>query len=394
GAQKLVQDIITGVFIIAVSRPTEGLPLVLGATVQSMLAIAVGASLVVLIGRSIEKGVTLPSSLRSSQPQLSRRLDRIMPHLLNAARLIVSVAVALTVIDAFGIVDIGGWLRSESGETLIGVVLSVALVLILAYLIWLGLMSWIEYRLSDHRGHVAGARERTLLSLFANAITIALAAIAVMLVLSELGIEIGPLLAGAGVVGLAIGFGAQKLVQDIITGVFIQFENAINTDDVVTVAGTTGVVERLSIRSIGLRDVAGTYHLIPFSAVDQVSNYNRGFAYHIADIGIGYTESVPAAKEAMQVAFDRLKAGEFGMHLLGDLEMLGVQALGDSAVVLRGRLRTAPGQQWGIGRAYNELVKEVFDERGIDIPFPHMTLFLGTDKEGRTQLDSGLQTPA
>ncbi|MGI9487798.1 MAG: mechanosensitive ion channel domain-containing protein [Geminicoccaceae bacterium] len=383
-----------GVFVIAVSRPAEGLPFVLGATVRSVLAIMVGAGLMALIGRLIRKGMPLPSPLRSNQMQLSRRLDRLVPNLLNALRLIVSVAVALTVIDAFGIFDVGGWLHSESGETLVGVTVSVVLVVALAYLIWLGLMSWIEYRLSNHPGHVAGARERTLLSLFANAITIALAAIAIMLVLSELGIEIGPLLAGAGVVGLAIGFGAQKLVQDIITGVFIQFENAINTDDVVTVAGTTGVVERLSIRSIGLRDVAGTYHLIPFSAVDQVSNFNRGFAYHVADIGIAYKESVPEAKEAMQAAFDRLKESEFGMHLLGDLEMLGVEALGDSAVVLRGRLRTAPGQQWGVGRAYNELVKEVFDERGIDIPFPHMTLFLGTDKEGRTQLDTSLQAPA
>ena len=138
-------------------------------------------------------------------------------------------------------------------------------------------------------------------------------------------------------VGLAVGFGAQKLVQDIITGVFIQFENAINTSDVVTVAGITGEVEHLSVRSIGLRDLAGTYHLIPFSAVDRVSNFNRGFAYHVADIGIAYKENVVEAKEAMQVAFDRLKESEVGEHLLGDLEMFGVNALGDSAVVVRAR---------------------------------------------------------
>lgn len=382
------------VFAVAVSRPAEVLPFVLGATVRSMLAIAAGVGLVILIGRSIEKGVPLPSSLRSNRPQLGRRLDHLVPMLLKTLRLIVLVTVTLTVIDAWGILDVGGWLSSSSGEAFTGVAGSVTLVVLLAYLIWLASMSWIEYRLSDHRGHLAGAREKTLLSLFANAITIALVAITAMLVLSELGIEIGPLLAGAGVVGLAIGFGAQKLVQDIITGVFIQFENAINTGDVVTVAGTTGVVERLSVRSIGIRDIAGTYHLIPFSAVDQVSNFNRGFAYHVADIGIAYKENVSDAKEAMQAAFERLKDGDLADHLLGDLEILGVNALGDSAVVVRGRIRTAPGQQWAVGRAYNERVKEVFDERGIDIPFPHMTLYFGTDKDGRTQLDGRLAPSA
>ncbi len=377
---------VIGVFVIAISRPAAVLPYVLGATARSALAIVVGVGLTVLIGRSIRKGVPLPSSLRSSMPQLKGRLDRVVPTLLKVIRLIVLIAVVLTVVDAWGIVDVGGWLTSEGGESMVGAFASVALVILLAYLVWLAAMSWIEYRLSGNGSHVASARARTLLSLFGNAITIALAVLAVMLVLSELGIDIGPLLAGAGVVGLAVGFGAQKLVQDIITGVFIQFENAINTGDVVTVAGTTGTVERLSVRSIGIRDVSGTYHLIPFSAVDQVSNFNRGFAYHVADIGIAYKESVPEAKEAMQAAFDRLKATELADDLRDDLELLGVQALGDSAVVVRGRIKTAPGRQWAIGRAYNELVKEVFDERGIDIPFPHMTVYMGTDKDGHTQL--------
>ncbi|NJM51624.1 MAG: mechanosensitive ion channel [Sphingomonadales bacterium] len=189
------------------------------------------------------------------------------------------------------------------------------------------------------------------------------------------------------VIGLAIGFGAQSLVQDIITGVFIQFENAINTGDVVTVAGVTGTVERLSVRSIGIRDVAGTYHLIPFSRVDAVANFNRGFAYHVAEVGIAYKESVAAAKEGMVEAFRRLKESELGSAIIADLDMHGVTALGDSAVVVRARICTEPGQQWAVGRAYNELVKEVFDERDIEMPFPHMTVFMGTDKEGRTQME-------
>lgn len=383
----------TGVFAIAVSQPEAGLPYIAQATGKSALAIVVGVALVTLIGGTIKKGVPLPETVRTNLPRLERRLNGVVPQFLKLLRLFVLIAVMLVVIDAWGLVDVGGWLTSSGGETLFGGIASALLIAVIAYLIWLGFMSWIEYRLSGSNGHLAGARERTLLSLFGNAITIVMIAIAVMLALSELGINIGPLLAGAGVVGLAVGFGAQKLVQDIITGVFIQFENAINTGDVVTVAGTTGTVERLSVRSIGIRDVAGTYHLIPFSAVDQVSNFNRGFAYHVAEIGIAYKESIAEAKEAMAVAFERLKEGELGPYLIADLEMQGVHALGDSAVVIRARLRTAPGQQWAVGRAYNEVVKEVFDERCIDIPFPHLTVYAGTDKAGNTQIDGLLRAP-
>ncbi|MGI9417226.1 MAG: mechanosensitive ion channel domain-containing protein [Geminicoccaceae bacterium] len=380
-------------FAIAVVRAEEGLYYILEATARSALAIILGVALVTLIGRVIKKEVPLPASLRSDMPQLGRRLDGVVPTFLKGSRLVVLIAVTLAIVDAWDLVDVGGWLTSSSGEALFNGVVSALLIGVIAYLLWLAFMSWVEYRLSGSYGRLAGARERTLLSLFGNAITIVVITIAVMLALSELGVNIGPLLAGAGVIGLAIGFGAQKLVQDIITGVFIQFENAINTGDVVTVAGTTGTVERLSVRSIGIRDVAGTYHLIPFSTVDQVANFNRGFAYHVAEIGIAYKESVAEAKEAMVAAFERLKEGELGPHLLDDLDMQGVHALGDSAVVVRARLRTAPGEQWAVGRAYNEVVKEVFDERGIDIPFPHLTVYAGTDKEGKTQIDSLLPAP-
>lgn len=377
-----------GVFVIAVSRAADVMPFLLVATGKSALAIAGGVALVTLIGRTIRSGVPLPAKLREDLPLLGRRLNRVVPRFLRILRFVVLVAVTLIVIDSWGLLDVGGWLSSPGGDVLIGGFISALTVLAVAYLIWLAVMSWIEYRLSENFGRMAGARERTLLSLLGNAVTIVLAALGIMLALSELGINIGPLLAGAGVIGLAVGFGAQSLVQDIITGVFIQFENAINTGDVVTVAGITGTVERLSVRSIGIRDVSGTYHLIPFSRVDSVANFNRGFAYHVSEIGVAYKENIGEAKEGMTEAFRRLQESDLGSAIVGDLEMQGVVALGDSAVVLRARIRTQPGQQWAVGRAYNELVKGVFDERDIEIPFPHMTVFMGIDKTGRSQLDS------
>nr|WP_281379111.1 mechanosensitive ion channel domain-containing protein [Chthonobacter rhizosphaerae] len=246
--------------------------------------------------------------------------------------------------------------------------------------IWIAATSWIEYRLNPASGRVSTARARTLFSLFRNAFSILLVVITTMLALSELGVDIAPLIAGAGVLGLAVGFGSQKLVQDIITGAFIQFENAMNEGDVVTVFNISGVVERLTIRSVGLRDVNGVYHVIPFSSVDSVSNAMRGFAFHVADVSVAYKENIPEVKRLMGVAFERLMATPHGAHILEPLEMNGVMQLTDNAVVIRGRIKTVPGQQWGVGRAYTEFVKEVFDENGVEIPFPQQTVWFGHPK--------------
>jgi small conductance mechanosensitive channel len=187
------------------------------------------------------------------------------------------------------------------------------------------------------------------------------------------------------VLGLAIGFGAQKLVQDIITGVFIQVENAMNTGDVVTAGGITGVAERLSIRSVGLRDLSGTYHIVPFSSVDTVSNFMRDFAFHVGEYGIAYGEDIDEAVTHLRAAFDELAADpEYADDILEPLEVSGVTALAESSVNIRVRIKTAPGLQWGIGRAYNRLVKRHFDAAGIEIPFPHTTVYFGESKDGRT----------
>ena len=157
----------------------------------------------------------------------------------------------------------------------------------------------------------------------------------------------------------------------------------MNVGDVVTVSGTSGVVERLTVRSVSLRDLSGVYHIIPFSSVDMVSNFMREFAFVVADIGIAYRESVDQARQAMFDAFELLKSNpDIAPSIIGDLQWFGVNSFGESSVDLRARIKTLPGQQWAVGRAYNELVKRVFDERGIEIPFPHRTLYFGEDKAG------------
>jgi small conductance mechanosensitive channel len=196
-------------------------------------------------------------------------------------------------------------------------------------------------------------------------------------------VNIGPLLAGAGVVGLAIGFGAQKLVQDVINGVFIQLENVMNEGDVVTAGGVSGVVEKLTIRSVGLRDLSGSYHSIPFSTVDKVTNMMKNFSFYVADVGVAYHENIGEVKAALTEAFDRLAADPvLGGNIIAPFEMMGVERFADSAVIVRCRIKTLPGKQWPTGRAFNERIKEVFDERGIEIPFPQVTFNAGQDKSG------------
>jgi len=259
-------------------------------------------------------------------------------------------------------------------------------ILVVAVAVWLGLASLIEHKLNPETGGgVLSARAQTLLTLFRNALAIALITMTTMILLAEIGINIGPLIAGAGVLGLAIGFGSQKLVQDIITGIFIQVENAMNTGDVVTVGGVTGTAEKLSIRSVGIRDLSGTYHIVPFSSVDTVSNYMREFGNHVGEYGIAYRESIDDAIEQLQLAFEDLQASEEHCHkLLAPLTVAGVVALADSSVNIRVVIKTTPGDQWGVGRAYNRLVKLRFDEAGIEIPFPHTTLYFGEDKQGQS----------
>ena len=374
------------VFVLTLTRPGDALPFVLFATLKTLGAVVVGLLLSAFLTQTIGRRIQLSDDLRRKLPLLEVRLNSYVPNALRVLRTVIVVAVIMVVLDAWGAFDLAAWYASERGANLVGNLISVAVILIVSLGIWLGLASLIEHKLNPETGHgEPSARAKTLLSLFRNALAIAMVTITGMIVLSEIGINIGPLIAGAGVLGLAIGFGAQKLVQDVITGVFIQVENAMNTGDVVTVGGITGTAERLSIRSVGIRDLSGTYHIVPFSSVDTVSNYMREYGNHVGEYGIGYNESIDDAIEQLQLAFEDLKASEeHGKQLLADLTVAGVTALADSSVNIRVVIKTTPGDQWAVGRAYNRLVKLRFDAAGIEIPFPHTTLYFGETKGGKT----------
>jgi small-conductance mechanosensitive channel len=199
----------------------------------------------------------------------------------------------------------------------------------------------------------------------------------VLNILTEIGVNVAPLLAGAGVVGLAIGFGSQKLVQDVITGIFLLFEDAVAVGDVVLVSGLSGVVEHLSIRSIKLRAQDGSIHIVPFSAVTTVTNMTRDFSFAVVDVNVAYGEDTDRVVEVLQEIAAGLRADpKFGPVIRDELDMLGVERLAESGVLIRCRIKTDPLARWNIGREMYRRIKRRFDELGIEIPYPHQKLVI------------------
>lgn len=208
-------------------------------------------------------------------------------------------------------------------------------------------------------------------------------AIGALLVLSELGIHLGPLLAAAGIGGLAIGFGAQSLVRDVITGFFILLEDQIRVGDVVEIAGVGGFVEEVRMRTIRMRDLSGNFHVVPNGNIDKVKNYTYKFSYYLFDVGVAYREDVDEVIAVLKEVAEELRSdSDFGQDIMEPLEMLGVDRFADSAIVIKCRIKTQPIKQWRIGREMNRRIKKTFDARGIEIPFPHQTIYWGEPKQG------------
>jgi len=313
---------------------------------------------------------------------------------MQVVRWVAIVLVTAAVVQAWGLFDVAEWALSDAGLSAIGSVISAGLILLVCIVLYIVVASWVELRLNVTSGRMPSAREKTLLNLFKNAFTIALVVFGLMLALAQIGVNIAPLLAGAGVVGLAIGFGAQKLVQDIITGIFIQFENIMNEGDAVQVGDKAGTVEKLTIRSVTIRDMTGTVHLIPFSSVDQVSNMVRGFSFYVSEVEVAYESDVEAVKQAMRDAFEVVMQNEdFRKVILDDLDLQGLIAITPTSMRFRSRIKTIAGQQWGAGRFYSETLMRVFAERGIDTPMQRIAYVPGQrssrEPEAHEEADDG-----
>jgi small-conductance mechanosensitive channel len=260
----------------------------------------------------------------------------------------------------------------------------IALITLLAYAI-VRFVGTVVARLEDDLSHEPGPagverakRAHTLGRLIRNVVNTVAAGIAILMVLQELDINIMPVLTGAGIAGLAVGFGAQTLVRDVISGFFLILEDQVRVGDVANINGTGGLVEAINLRTIVLRDLSGTVHIFPNGAVTQISNMTKDFSYYVVDMGVAYKEDTDRVVQVMTGVADELRADPaFGPNMLGPLEVLGVDAFADSSVVVKVRLKTLPLKQWEVGREYRRRIKKAFDAQGIEIPFPHLSVYFG-----------------
>lgn len=351
--------------------PGNSLKFMMGATFQSLAIIGIAAFISGLLSRWLAKTITLSPQVQRNYPELQKRLNGWISASLKVARILCVAVAIMLLLNAWSLFDFWNWLHNGAGEKAVDIVIRIALILFFSAVGWTLLASLIENRLvSDIHGRpLPSARARTLLTLFRNALAVIISTITIMIVLSEIGVNIAPLLAGAGALGLAISFGSQTLVKDIITGIFIQFENGMNTGDLVTIGPLTGTVERMSIRSVGVRQDTGAYHIIPWSSITTFANFVRGIGSVVANYDVDRHEDAEKAKGALKAAVDELMEQEDIRGLIiGEPSFAGIVGLTNTAFTLRVSFTTQPLKQWTVRFALDSMVKKHFDLADVRMP--------------------------
>lgn len=227
-------------------------------------------------------------------------------------------------------------------------------------------------------------RTQTILNVIRYSLIFVIIAISGITILREVGIDIGPILATAGIGGLAIGFGAQSLVKDVISGFFILLQDQMRVGDVVEIGGKGGVVERINLKTTVLRDLAGNVHYIPNGQINGVTNMTKEYSRYVFDIGVSYREDVDEVMRIIKEIDEEMRSDpEFKDDIIEPIEVLGVDRFADSAIIIKARTTTLPIKQWRVAREFNRRLKRRFDELKIEIPFPHITLYMGEGKDGK-----------
>ena len=302
-----------------------------------------------------------------------------------------SILGAAVLLEIWG-VSVVKFLSTPAGETVLARGALIALVIVAGLaLIRLSnatVLSLLRPRVLDRvRSREAGRKLQTLAPLAQTSVKLLVVLVGSLLILQLVGVETGPLLAGVGIFGLAVGFAAQSLIKDVINGLFILTEGSVDAGDVVNVGGVSGLVEKVTLRSVRLRDLSGNVHFVPNSTIDHVENMTKDYSRYLLDVGVGYREDTDEVVSIMKEVDEAMRQDpQYGRDMLEPIEILGVDRFEDSAVIVRGRLKTRPIKQWSIGREFNRRLKKAFDEKGIEIPFPHRTIYWGETKQGQPPL--------
>jgi len=281
------------------------------------------------------------------------------------------------------------WIKTEGLHWLVtdGVAILITVVIALIALRLAKTLSAKFSALMQHGKDDAETQKRaaTLSGVIRWVLRMTIIAVAGLMILGKLGVQIGPVIAAAGIVGLAVGFGAQNLVQDIISGFFILLEDQVRVGDVVSLNDKGGLVERITLRMIVLRDAAGNVHYVRNGQIHVITNMTKEYSRYVFDIGVAYREDVDEVINVVKQVDEELRQDPaFKDDILEPIEILGLDKFDSSAVVIKARTKTKPIKQWRVGREFNRRLKRKFDELRIEIPFPHITLYPGKDKKGES----------
>jgi small conductance mechanosensitive channel len=369
----LVIVYMVGVFAVYALRVQNGFSYLFRATVLTIAIIAASRLLIRGIAKTAERGFAIPEDLKFRFPTLEHRANRYLPILNIVASAVVWLLAALSLLECWGIGSFA-WLASDMGRRMVSSLITIGAILVIAFLSWEVFNAAIDRYLHGLMGNgeqvARSARMRTLLPLLRNVLWVTLLIVVVLVVLSELGVNIAPLLGISAVAGVAIGFGSQALVKDVITGLFILVEDTMAVGDVVDFGGGySGVVEGMSIRTIRLRDGQGTLQVIPFGEVTKIKNLSREFAYHVIDLVLPFTADPDAiAKILTGIGEDMAADAEIGPLLADKLEIIGLVGMALDGMKLEARIKTRPLKQWAVQRDFNKRLKRAFDAAGITAP--------------------------
>jgi small-conductance mechanosensitive channel len=371
---------IAAAWVVTALEIEDGYGRILRFTITTILVMGLAKLAEFTMRRALDRGFAVKRATAERHPGLESWVNRYVPALKGVLAGAIWAFAAVLMLQLWGLGAFDWFRPGQLGNRLLGALASIGVTVLIALLVWETTNAAIQRqltRLSRDAQVAKSARVRTLLPMLRTFLMVLIVIVVGLITLSEIGVNIAPLLAGAGVIGLAIGFGSQRLVQDLITGIFLLMEDAIAVGDVVNVGGTSGVVEALSIRSIRLRSLDGTVHIIPFSAVTTVSNMTKDFAFAVFDVGVAYHEDTDRVVEVLKATAEEMRAEDRWAAVIREpLEILGVDRFADSAVVIRARFRTNAGSQWSVSREFNRRYKKAFDAAGIEIPFPYRTVVL------------------
>jgi small-conductance mechanosensitive channel len=342
--------------------------------VSAIVVLMAARLLQIVVLGALDRMLQIHPDVTSRYPGIDARLASYHPVLVSAARGLIFLASAIVLLQLWGLGALDWLATTPLGHHLLSSLVTLLVTLLLALVVWEGVNTAIERhlaKLAREAQVVRSARLRTLLPLLRSTLLITILIVVGMMVLSEIGVNIGPLLAGAGIVGVAIGFGSQKLVQDLITGIFLLLENAMQVGDNVTVSGLSGTVENLSIRTIRLRASDGSVHIIPFSAVTSVTNLNRGLGNASVNVCVAYHEDTDRVGEVLkEIAAGMRQEADFSTRMLSDLQLWGVDKLDGAGVTIAGQVVCTDSGRWSVQREFNRRMKKRFEELGIEIYNP------------------------